>query len=97
MTKPLNQLWSFLAGYFHEDWRLEASSDREIVSRFRSSNATDEVTAVREDLASLLGAGLSEDELRHLILDEWMVCYDPSLEGRLMSEWLGDLLNQMSR
>jgi hypothetical protein len=94
---PLNQLRSFLAGYFHEDWRLDGSSDSEIVRHFLSTSPTDHTLVVRQELVSLIRAGLSDHELRHLIHDEWMVCYDPSPGGRSMREWLRDLLHHMSR
>lgn len=85
-------LRNFIAGCFHEDWRLEASSYRDAVRRFTEREPLISVSLVRGDLEAMLASGVSDAELERLVLEEWGSSYDPASEDLTVRTWLEELL-----
>ncbi len=85
-------LRNFIAGCFHEDWRLEASSYLDAVKHYTEREPSVTVGHVRGDLESMLASGVPDSELERLVLDEWGSSYDPASEGLSVRAWLEAVL-----
>lgn len=86
------QVRYLISAYFHEDWRLDATSPIDVVRQFAEREPSDSVAAVRRGLSDLLTSGRSEADLRRLVLDEWQSSYDPALEAGTVRGWLEEIL-----
>lgn len=78
-------------GYFHQDWRLEASSVTQAVQNFVSHEPSHNVREARAELRHLMASDLTDVELHDLIVDEWGSCFDPMLIGVEMRAWLAEI------
>jgi hypothetical protein len=87
----LTNLRSLIAGYFHEDWRLEAASHAEAVRHFVQREPPDAVAAARTELEALLTSDPTEAQLRSLVMDDWNSSYNPEFDRKTMREWLEEI------
>jgi hypothetical protein len=63
------ELGQFFGGYFHQDWKLDASDWQSVVQRFLQDSLPDEVRTVATQLGILLAKNLDEESLGDVVLD----------------------------
>jgi hypothetical protein len=95
MSRRFTALQDFFLGYFHPDWRLDASSRGDVVKEFLKTAEQEVVRATARDLRDLLDLSMSEEQLHDTMLREYSLFYDPWRDGISMREWLGGLLTEM--
>jgi hypothetical protein len=88
-------LWTLLAGYFHEDWDLDASDWQGVVEHYRSHALQNEVTGLRYDVARILDAFRAEMQLERIVLRDMGCQYDPR-PGYSVRSWLKAIVQQIS-
>lgn len=66
--------------YFHQDWDAEASTPLGAIENFRIDESSEAVRGLRDDIASTLSRGPSE-ELLEDIWDRTGAVWDPRLAG----------------
>lgn len=91
-------LENFLAGYFHEDWTLEAAEPDDIIENFVCESGSDgEFMRIADDIDAYLngkaGANISEDDL----VREFGCYYAPSSDGLSSRDWLIHVRDRMRR
>ena len=94
MTTP--EIDYLAQAYFHPDYDLDADSPIEVIRMYRSAEAPETVAALRRSLHELLSSGLSEDALTDAWLTEAAAQYDPRKDGLRVSEWLHQILDEIS-
>ena len=91
------ELYEFFAGYFHEDWSLDAADDMGIVRLFKADAPPEQVLRTRHQLEILLGLPLSEEETSTAIWDSFGCCYDPAFRDLSMRNWLRLIHAELAR
>lgn len=95
MTYEHASLQLLLAGYFHEDWALDAASPAEVVAQF----AKREPEAVDAAIASINAILLRRDSdaAAEAILRDTACGLDPTALGLRPNEWLKELRALLQR
>jgi hypothetical protein len=83
-----------LAGYFHQDWVLEAQRWEDVVDDYVAETPRSAVTGCVADLRSILAAGLDEVELA-AVLDRLGASIDPAAYGLSATAWLEAVLARL--
>lgn len=96
-TSDLTELKSFLGGYFHEDWELEASEPDEAISRFLESDpGASEIDHIVAQICHYLGDGKDDVAVEHGLLKDLGCYYLPSADGISASDWLRHVAYRLS-
>ncbi|MEU6882925.1 contact-dependent growth inhibition system immunity protein [Streptomyces sp. NPDC046712] len=78
----------YLAGaYFHQDYDLESGTPVQVVESFRRDESEERVDILRRAIEGVLAAGMSENELAALWIDQAGASYDPRDDGLEVSRW----------
>ena len=85
-------LEQFFGAYFHQDWPVEHATAADVLRAAIETTTTEDLRAVRRELASVLDACSPEADLRR-VADEWRVEYVPEADGLGMREWLEHVLD----
>jgi hypothetical protein len=80
------ELDQFFGGYFHEDWKLDASDWQSVVQNFLRDCSPERVRAVATQLGMLLSMNLDEERLGEMVLDMGVSHYPP--QSMTYYEWL---------
>lgn len=96
-TSDIAGLRSFLGGYFHEDWEMDASEPDEVIAQFlRSRPSRDEIDRIIAQIGRYLGE--KNDAVIERGLFEELDCYYlPTADDMSARNWLKhvvDLLNK---
>ncbi|VWX59321.1 conserved hypothetical protein [Burkholderiales bacterium 8X] len=84
----ITELRSFLDGYFHQDWDLEASEpDGAILNYLNSKPCSCEVERIIDYLHCCIDGPKSDAEIEHE-LHKLGCCYQPSAVGINVRDWL---------
>jgi hypothetical protein len=83
-----------VAAYFHQDFDLEADSPIGVIRKFRIDESPEQVGAVCAALRFLLDSGAGEERIARVWLDR--SSYDPRGEGVTVSEWLREVVDELS-
>ncbi|WP_158218986.1 contact-dependent growth inhibition system immunity protein [Roseateles aquatilis] len=97
MTTNSNQeLKSFLAGYFHEDWELDASEPDEVIVQFLSGgpDSNDIYHIVAQIRQYLVSAG-DDVAIEQDLLREFGCYYLPSSDGQSARDWLQHVVGKL--
>lgn len=86
-----DRLEQLLRTYFNQDWRMEASSGRELLELFVQENPPEIIESTRQGVQELLAQRLSESELA-AELDASGLEYAPRAEGMTHHQWLEQVL-----
>lgn len=86
MNDRLFNLMQFLGAYFHQDWALEAHSADEVLRRFVGQESKNVRLAIVTEISELLEAS---DQVVADTVQASGFCYDPSVEGMNIRQWLG--------
>jgi hypothetical protein len=89
-TSQTDRLRYFFAGYFHQDWGLDAKDWRGVVKLFQAEEPEPTVAATTIAIRSLLEEVSCEAELEDTLLQELGCYYTPrqDLGGPSFREWL---------
>lgn len=89
-TKPeMTELRSFLSGYFHEDWTLDASSTDEVVAQFlKAGPSSAKIDRIVSQIQACLNSQLSDEAIERNLLQELGCYYLPSADGLGARAWL---------
>jgi hypothetical protein len=88
-STDISELRSFLSGYFHQDWQLDASDSDEVISQFlRSRPTSNEINRIVAQIDGYLAAGKDDAALARGLLEDLGCCYLPSADGMSVREWL---------
>jgi hypothetical protein len=83
--------------YFHQDFRIEASSPRAVVQRFIDEEDRRALISLSREISEILESGIYEQEAREI----WMVrsrsAFDPQVEGWTCIEWFRIILEMLNR
>jgi hypothetical protein len=71
---------------FHEDWKLDASTADDVVSRYACDSPEDHLRLVARELDDLLAT--SDEPALERYLDEIGCQYTPSVHGQTNRAWL---------
>lgn len=75
ITEDFPRLFQFLGAYFHEDWMCEFDSANEVVESFVADSHELTMQQVLKEIEILLGANLTENNLRDFLLKEMSCSY----------------------
>jgi catechol 2,3-dioxygenase-like lactoylglutathione lyase family enzyme len=81
------RLAHLLSAYFHQDWDADGTPD-EVIETFIRDQWPYEIAALRLELTTLLGGGLSDPDLERLYREELGAEFDPTADGISVREWL---------
>jgi hypothetical protein len=82
--------------YFHQDFQDEADEPIELVERFRDSEPTEVVEALRAEIVTLIESDATEEDLSRIWLVDAGAYYDPETDGTTMREWLQSILGVLT-
>ncbi|NEP45369.1 MAG: hypothetical protein F6K35_41580 [Okeania sp. SIO2H7] len=88
IRKKLPNLEQFLSGYFHEDWKVQATDAEAVIQLYLNDGTTSIVPQVINEIDRLLGMNLSEEQLSDILIYDLGCCYDPQFQGMSDVEWL---------
>jgi hypothetical protein len=92
MTLDLKISSQLLGAYFHQDWADEFANDANALQLIISSETSNTLRAVADEIAKLLALGLDEIELARIV-NETIGCFvDPASKGQTCAEWLSETL-----
>ncbi|MBV4488925.1 hypothetical protein HU727_025360 [Pseudomonas sp. SWRI153] len=76
MTKEnLPNLFQFLAGYFHEDWRYDNETEDDVTRRFIIESPCETVAKVKNEISLVLNNFHNEKEMQAFLFDEIKCSY----------------------
>ncbi|MDO7897584.1 contact-dependent growth inhibition system immunity protein [Pseudomonas citrulli] len=96
MKNEYSGLFQFFGCYFHQDWMCESSEPDQIIMSFVSESESRDIEAVRKEILKLLMAGLAEEELRQILMDEMPCNYCYWLDWDSAEAWLNHILEILS-
>ena len=83
------RLHQFFAGYFHEDWPLEADSPDGVVSAFvRQRGDARELEQLSSSIMAFVDDHPNDDELGEALFKELGCYYSPIADGISTRSWL---------
>jgi hypothetical protein len=83
------ELRSFLSGYFHEDWALDASRPDDVVAQFLTSRPPAfEVDRIVAQISDYLTSRKEEEAVERGLFEELGCYYLPSADGLSARDWL---------
>lgn len=90
MMSSLNQeLKSFLAGYFHEDWELDASEPDEVIAQFLNGGPDpSHIRRIVDQIHHYLDFAGEDASIEQGLLKEFGCYYLPSADGLSAPDWL---------
>lgn len=77
----MDQLEYLARAYFHPDWDVEASTPTGVMENFVRDEPSEDVAQLGDELASLLSAHPTEDELRAVWQHKCGASWDPVMAG----------------
>ena len=82
-------LREFFAGYFHEDWRVEANTPDQVISNYAAQlSDRSRVAELRDAIIAFIADHPDEDDLANALLGEFDCYYSPKALGRSTKQWL---------
>lgn len=97
-TNDFAAIQSFLGGYFHEDWELNASEPDHVILRFLSSGpSSEEIDKIVAQIDRYLRSGMNEATLERNLLKDLGCYYLPSADAVSTSGWLNHVINVLEK
>ena len=93
IDRKLTALHQLLSGYLHQDWPEEFDTDVSALRAAVESEPKEMVLEAVEDIDAVLGASLSEDDLRKLVVRTLGCYFEPAAEGITYDQWLRRVRN----
>jgi hypothetical protein len=82
------ELFQFFAGYFHEDWAVDAQTTDEVIDTFIATHTQNERVHLA-DLIDAFTAEVSDDQaLEHAVFEELGCYYVPTADAKSARSWL---------
>ncbi|MEU8762884.1 contact-dependent growth inhibition system immunity protein [Streptomyces sp. NPDC048659] len=82
--------------YFHQDYDLESGTPSQVVESFRRDESDAKVDALRHEIERVLAAGMSEDMLAVLWIDQAGASCDPRDDGMEISRWFETVVEALA-
>lgn len=83
------RLYQFFAGYFHEDWSVEADSPDQVLSAFvRQRGGGCDLEELSRSIVAFVREYPKDDEIDEALFKELGCYYSPRAEGILTRSWL---------
>ena len=89
-------LWQFFGAYMHQDWRLDYADEWSALDDFIRSEPGGAEGFCKE-AAELLATEPSEEELRELLLDEYLAAAMMENLGWKYRDWMQAMLDHASK
>lgn len=87
------ELKAFLAGYFHQDWELDASEPDDVIDQFlRGGPAPAEIERLIAQIRRYLDAAGDDSNIEQDLFAKFGCYYLPSADGWSARDWLRHLL-----
>lgn len=84
-----SELRSFLSGYFHQDWELDASEPDEVVLQFiKRKPGSSKSDQIIEQIERYLDAEIDDEAVERDLFEEFGCYYLPSADGSNARDWL---------
>lgn len=93
-ASEFQNLVQFFGSYFHQDWRLDDPDPHAVIERFLQMNPVEDVVKVVSELDVLLERRPSEDDLRKMLVSEFLCYYLPDGNGSIQL-WLRQVRDQL--
>ena len=90
-------LFQFFAGYFNQDWDLDAPDDDGVIEGFLREEPREFVDAVRREIRAFIGLRLPEDVLQQAVWRDLGCSYDPAADGVSMTQWIRSVSERLGR
>lgn len=90
------KLIQFLAGYFNEDWHLEADSPEQVLSAFRKERAGPELHELSRIIVAYVDEHPDDGELDEALFRELDCYYSPRADGISSRAWLLGVADQFA-
>lgn len=88
-TNEHRELFQFFAGYFHEDWPVDAGTPDDVISSFIAEHrGTRSPLRIAELIEALVAETPDEREIERLLFDEFGCYYVPASDGQSARGWL---------
>lgn len=82
-------LFQFFAGFFHQDWRVEAETPDQVISQFASQQSDPSTLAELSDsIIAFIADHPDEDDLANALFRELGCYYSPKAIGKSTKDWL---------
>jgi hypothetical protein len=81
-------LFQFFAGYFHEDFRLEATDVLDIVDRYSAEVTPEQRSRLGDAIVQYCEENSIDEELAEKLYRELGCYYDPTPDGVSARDWL---------
>lgn len=85
---PLDSLKQLLGCYFHQDWSDEFNDDASALRAIVENEPKDRIEKAIVEIIFLVGAELTERELRAILVDQVGCFFEPSSLGLNYTRWL---------
>lgn len=95
MTRRYHALQDLFLNYFHPDWRLESGSRADAVRKYLATAHPNAVQQLISEIHELLGAELTDEQLRELLLKQYSLFYDPWKDEVTAREWLAGVAQDL--
>ena len=93
----LVELKSFLSGYFHEDWELDALKADEVLSQFlNSSPSASEIDTIVAQIGCYLDSSKDDAAIERGLFLELGCHYLPGADGRSARDWMQHLASVLT-
>lgn len=79
-------------GYFHQDFRLDASTPAALVRQFAEEEDEDYVQELLDELEPMVKGGLTEVQARKMWFHDGYAMYDPAGDGILYLDWIKQIV-----
>lgn len=89
------ELFQFFAGYFHEDWPVDAATADDVVETFMGTHARDECLKLAQLIDAFAATTPDDQALEHALFTDLGCYYVPAADGRSVRDWLQHLSGRL--
>lgn len=88
MYENVEALGQLLGCYFHQDWPDEFDGDESALQAIIATESREQIQAGIIEIEMLLALGLSEDQLKEILVNKVGCYFDPESQGATYAQWL---------
>jgi hypothetical protein len=88
-------LLQFFAGYFHQDWDLDAESPEQVLDNYRRKHTREERQALSQAITEYVQTFSDDKELDDDLFFKLDCSYDPTAHGLSTRDWLKSVAAQL--
>ncbi|MFJ2713987.1 contact-dependent growth inhibition system immunity protein [Pseudomonas sp. NPDC087346] len=91
------ELFQFLAGYFHQDWKCDHENEDEVIQLFIENSSPETLSLVKSELNSVLISFPDEEELKSFLFEEIGCSYYYPYAWPSGKAWLEHILEMLEQ